>query len=248
MPHRTLTSDELREYLHLAKGDVERLLKESDLPHEVRGGRPVFRRAAIDAWASQRILQLSEKRLDVYHEKTTRGTRDTVPEASLIPELLRPDYIDLALVSKTAASVLRDMVALAEKTGRVVDPRELLVSVKEREEMCSTALPGGFALPHTRNHEPFRFDGSFMVLGRTIQSIPFSAPDGQSTRLFFLICCEDDRLHLHALARMCTLAMKTDAIARLTEAPDAEAAYRILVEAEKSVLPPPNTPSKSKSR
>jgi len=242
MPHRTLTVDELRHYLHLAKGDVERLLRETDLPHEVRGGRPVFLRSAVDAWASQRILQLPEKRLDVYHEKSTRGTRDIIPEAALIPELLRTEDIDLSMKSKTAASVLRDLVALAEATGRVLDPRELLESVKEREAMCSTALPGGFALPHARHHAPYRFDGSFMVIGRTLQAVPFSAPDGGPTHLFLLICCQDDRLHLHVLARMCMLALKTKVISQLLDTSDPETAFALLVEAEKSVLPTPDTP------
>ncbi|MBP7141458.1 MAG: PTS sugar transporter subunit IIA [Opitutaceae bacterium] len=238
MSHRTFNIEELRDYLHLANGDVERLMREADLPHERRGGRLIFRRSAIDAWASQRILQLPEKRLDIYHEKSTRGTADVLPQAALIPELLHPRYIDLKLTSKTSASVLRDIVALAEKTDRLLDPRELLTSIVEREQLCSTALPGGVALPHPRNHEPYRYEGSFLVLGRTIQGVPFSAPDGHHTHLFILICCQDDRLHLHTLARLCVLMMKTDIIARLDEASSPEDAYNALVEAEKSVLPP----------
>lgn len=237
MPHQTLTAEELTSYLHLAKGDVERLLRESDIPHEVRGGRTVFRRSDIDEWASKRILRLPEKRLDVYHEKTSRGTHDVFPTAALIPELLRAQDIDLELPSKTQSSVIRDMVALAEKTGRVFDPRELLNSVKEREEMCSTALPGGLALLHARYHAPYRFEGSFLVLGRTIQAVPFSAPDGRPTKLFFLICCQDERIHLHTLARLCTMAMKTDIVGQLFEAENRDAAYAALLAAEVSVLP-----------
>lgn len=239
MPHRTFNLEELREYLHLAKGDVERLLRETDLPHEMRGGRPVFRRSSVDAWASQRILQLPKKPLEIYHEKTTRGTSDIFPESALVPELLQPSHIDLDLPSKTSSSVLRDMVELAEKTGRLLDPRELLASVREREAMCSTALPGGVALPHPRHHEPYRYEGSFIVMGRTIQGVPFSAPDGQPTRLFLLICCQDDRLHLHALARLCVLLMKTPILAHLRDATDPQAAYDAILEAEKSVLPVP---------
>jgi len=251
MPHRTFTAEELTDYLHLVPGDVERLLRETDLPREVRGGRTVFRRDAIDGWASQRILGLPGKRLDIYHEKSMRGTRGVFPGGALIPELLRPDYIDLGLASKTRASVIRDLVAVAERTGRALDPRELQTSVLEREALCPTALPGGLALLHARQHMAFRFEGSFLVLGRTIQAVPFGAPDGRPTQLFFLICCEDDRIHLHTLARLCLIAQKTDVIAQLYDAADAGAAYEALVAAEKFVLPPPGTPTadkRSKSR
>jgi PTS system nitrogen regulatory IIA component len=239
MEHETFNADELTAYLHLAKGDVERLLRETDIPPEVRGGRTVFRRGAIDAWASQRILNLPSKRLDQYHEKTMRGTRDIFPDAALIPELLGPEYIDLEVAAKTKASVIRAMVALADKTTRVLDARELLNSVLEREELCSTALPGGLALLHARHHAPYRFESSFIVLGRTIQGVPFSAPDGRPTRLFFLICCQDDRIHLHTLARLCMIAMKTDVVSELMNVDTPQAAFDALVNAEKLVLPAP---------
>ena len=90
---------------------------------------------------------------------------------------------------------------------------------------------------HARHHAAYRFEGSFIVLGRTIQAVPFGAPDGRSTRLFFMICCEDDRIHLHTLARLCLLAQKTDVIAQLFEVSDAPAAHEAMVAAEKSVLP-----------
>lgn len=237
MPHRTLTVDELTEYLHLLAGDVERLMRETDIPHTVRGGRAVFQRAEIDEWASKRILGLPGKRLDVYHAKSVRGTREIFPHLAIIPELLRPEYIDLALTSKTKASVQRDVVALAEKTGRVLDPKELLSSVEERESLYSTALPGGLALLHARHHTDYRFEGSFIVLGRTIQPVPFGAPDGRPTRLFFLVCCEDERIHLHTLARLCLIAMKTDLISSLLAAETGQAAYDAFVAAEMLVLP-----------
>lgn len=237
MPHTTFTIDQLAAYLHVARRHVERLIQEGDIPCALRGGRMFFQRDEIDAWASQRILRLPGQGLDWYHRKTMRGTQQLFPQGALIPVLLRPDYVDLGLLSKTKASVIRDMVALADRTGRVFDPRELLDSMEAREALCSTALPGGLALLHARQHQAFRFEGSFIVLGRTIQSIPFGAPDGRATQLFFLICCQDDRIHLHTLARLCLLALKTNVIAQLAAAPDPADAYEALVAAEQAVLP-----------
>jgi len=237
MSHRTFTPEELAEYLHLSASDVERLLRETDIPKIERGGHVTFRRSEIDGWASQRILGMPDKRLDAYHTKSMRGTEEIFPEKALLPELLKTSYINLDLTSKTRSSAIRDMVALAESTGRVFDPRELLTSIEAREALCSTALPGGFALLHARNYDAYRFESSFIALGRTIQSIPFGAPDGGSTRLFFLICCQDDRIHLHTLARLCMIATKTNILTQLFEAPDPTAAYDALVAAELLVLP-----------
>jgi len=236
VPHRIFTIEALADYLHVSRDDVERLLRESDIPHAVRGGRVLFQRGEIDAWASQRILGLPPRRLDAYHEKTMRGTQEVFPDRALVPDLMKPSRIDLGLRSKTRASVIREMVTLADRTDLVFDPRELVASVEAREALCSTALPGGLALLHTRQLEAYRFEGSFIVLGRTIQDIPFGAPDGRPTRLFFLICCNDERIHLHTLARLCLIALETDAIAQLWEAPDADWAYEALAAAEQTAL------------
>lgn len=236
MPHRSLSVDQVADYLHLGREDIERLVKTADMPHTLRGGRPMFQRGEIDAWASRRILGMADRRLTAFHEKTLPAMRRIRDEDALMPELIRADQIDLALSSRTKSSVVRDMVDFAGRTGRVSDPKALLASVLAREELCSTALPGGMALLHARHHEEFQYDGSFLLLGRTVQTIPFSAPDGSYTRLFFLLCCQDDRLHLHTLARICLMAQKTDLLAQLWRAPDADSALAILSECEQTAL------------
>jgi mannitol/fructose-specific phosphotransferase system IIA component (Ntr-type) len=97
-------------------------------------------------------------------------------------------------------------------------------------------VPGGFALPHPRSHEPYLFEVSFLVVGRPIQEIHFGAPDGLPTQLFFLLCCQDDRLHLHTLARLCLIALKTKALDQLRDAADAQTMRDVLMAAEQEIL------------
>jgi nitrogen PTS system EIIA component len=112
----------------------------------------------------------------------------------------------------------------------------LLTSLEARERLCSTALAGGVALLHPRNHEPYMFDDSFIVVGRTVQAVPFGSPDGATTDLFFLVCCQDDQIHLHVLARICMMAHHTSVLLEMREAPDAGAIYHALVASEEEVI------------
>jgi excisionase family DNA binding protein len=236
MPYRTFGTKEVARYLHLSQAEIERLVKNQDIPVEKHGDHLVFRKVVIDAWASQRIMGLQGRRLAEYHQKTSRDTRQVLAHEAILPDMIRPEYIEPALAAKTKASALREMVALAEKTGRVWDRKGLLEGLEAREELCSTGLPGGFALLHTRQPEAYLFDSSFIVLGRTIQPIPFGAPDGQPTHLFFLLACPDDRLHLHTLARLCLMAQKTNILEQLQQAADAESMYQSLIASEAAVL------------
>ena len=236
MPFRLLNLEDVADYLHLPVADVERRVKDREIPFEKRGDRLVFRKRDIDDWASQSILGFSGQRLASYHQKSSRDAQKILPHKTVLPKMLAAGAVASAMTSKTRASVLRDLVALAEKTGHVSDAKSLLASLDAREALCSTAVPGGFALPHPRAHEPYLFDTSFLVVGRPVQEIHFGAPDGEPTHLFFLICCQDDRLHLHTLARLCLIAMKTKIIEQLRDAPDAETMRDALIGAEEEIL------------
>ena len=236
MPYRTLDLAAAADYLHVTSNELEQLVRDTEIPHQKRGERITFLRGELDAWASQRILGLTPKRLADYHRKSTLGTRSVFAQDALLPELLQADFVSAAMTSKTKKSVIRDLVALAEATGRVLDPADLLASVESREQLCSTGLPGGLAILHCRNLQPYRFESSFIVMGRTVQEIHFGAPDGRPTWLFFLICCQDERIHLHTLARICLIVQKTDIVSRLFAAPDAASMYAELLAAEQTAL------------
>jgi PTS system nitrogen regulatory IIA component len=236
MPYRFFNADEAAQYLHLSRADLDRLVKARDLPFETRGDRVVFRRHDLDVWASRRILSASASRLAEYHQRSWQPTRGLLPGDLLLPDLIVPEQIDPAMTAKTKASALRDLVALAERTGWVCDPAELTASLQAREALCPTAVPGGVAFLHPRAQQPYRFAQSFLVLGRCVQPIFFGAPDGQATDLFFLLACPDDRLHLHTLARLCLIAQKTDLLVQLRTAPDRLAMHACLLAAEQEVL------------
>ena len=236
MPHRTYSLEEVARRLHLTVPDVARLVKHQDIPCEKHGDRVVFRKNEIDAWASRRILGLDGRGLTEFHRQTSQDAHPTAPGDALMPQMIRPGYIDAALPAKTKASVLREMAALANQTGLVCDPQGLGEGIQAREELCSTGVPGGLALLHARFPDVYMFESPFLVLGRTVQEIPFGAPDGGGTDLFFLLCCPDDRLHLHALARLCMMALKTELLSQLRAAPDAEAMRERVNAAEAEVL------------
>lgn len=227
---------EVASYLHLAPADVETLVKEREIPFERQGERVVFRSAVIDEWASQRILNLPTKNLADYHSKTSSKVKEFSPDDAVMPSLITPERMNPELSSKTRSSAIRDMVAMAEKTDLVSDPRELLRMIEEREGLCSTALPGGWAVLHPRHHDPYLVTESFMVLGRAIQPVHFGAQDSAPTDLFFLLCCQDDRLHLHTLARLCTLCMETRLLERLRDAETGAAMQDAIISAEAEII------------
>lgn len=220
LSYRVFNLSEVCTYLHLSQPDIELLMQRQEIPFEKKVNRPIFHRQEIDAWASQRILGLTRTNLTDYHRATSARAHDLSKRHAIITELFRRDFIEPALTARTKPSVLRHMVELADRTGLVASSADLLKSLAEREKLCSTALPDGIALLHPRHHEPYMFDDSFIVMGKAAHPLPFGAPDGKMTDVFFLICCQDDRIHLHVLARICMMCKQTTLLSRLRNATD----------------------------
>jgi PTS system nitrogen regulatory IIA component len=236
VPHQVFSLEEVAEYLHIAREDVQRLVRSREIPFERMGERYVFRRKDIDAWASQRILGLNKRDLSSYHKTSSANTKVFSEGDATIPELMKPSFVNPRLMSKTKASIIRDMAALADATDLVNYPDEFLQSILERERLCTTALAGGFALLHPEHHDPYMFEDSFIAFGRSVRPVPFGSPDGGTTDLFFLLCCQNDKLHLHVLARLCMICHQTSALYDVRQARTAEEIVDALARAEREVV------------
>ncbi len=239
MPHRTLNIDEVAEFVHLTRAEVEKLVRKNRIPHQKIGDRVIFRNVDVEQWASQRLLDTragDTKFFEAFHQRSTDTHSGESQDGAIIPDLLARGRIEPEMGAKTRASVLSEMTMLADESGMVNNPVDLLESLREREELCSTAMPDGIALLHPRHHHEYLFVESFIVFGRAGQPVPFGAPDGKLTDLFFLICCGDDKFHLHILARLCAMCTTTNLITDLRVAETAQNMFDLIALADLDVI------------
>lgn len=236
MPFRIMTLQQAAARLHLEAHVVEQLVKRGEIPFTRRGEDAVFSRRELDAWASQRLLGMHPDATHAHHAASTRRFDPPGAPTPLVPRLFRAEWIEPCLLSKTKPAVMRDLVALAGRTEQLYDEAALLQGVLEREALCSTAIDAGVAFLHARYHDAHLCSDSFVILARTANPIFAGAADGQTTDLFFLLCCQDDTVHLHALARLCALAHATPLLVELRQAETAAEMFAALVRNETALL------------
>lgn len=148
----------------------------------------------------------------------------------LLTELLTPDRIRVPLAAADKAGVLRELTQLlAERAGADVEP--LLAAVMEREQVLSTGIGHGIAIPHAKS--PL-VTGLALVSGSSPTGVPFDAVDGEPVRLFFLLIGPESAagLHVKALSRVARLVRRESVREALLAAQTPEAFYQTLVEAE----------------
>jgi mannitol/fructose-specific phosphotransferase system IIA component (Ntr-type) len=124
----------------------------------------------------------------------------------LLNELLSPARIQLDLESTDRESVLRELVnQIPELAEQPSAKQTLLRALQEREQLHSTGIGDGIALPHSRNALVGLVDRSLVVFGRHAQGIAYNAPDALPARLFFLVVAPTVTQHLAILARLIRL-------------------------------------------
>ena len=217
MPYEQLSDQQVAAYLHLDLREVQKLASRDRLPCRKVGGRFLFTKAEIDRWVEEQIHELDADRLERI-ERGVRAHHGMDAEGLVVLPLIPEGGLAAPLDARTRDAALRRLVDLAVECGRVYAPEDVLEDVRGREDLCSTAVAPGVALPHPPGPLPYDVAESFVVAGLTGAGIPFGAPDGSLTRLFFLVCCKEERTQLHVLARLARMVDSADARAAVMNA------------------------------
>lgn len=147
----------------------------------------------------------------------------SAPKAVRIADFLMPT----AVINKVLATDKQLLLAdLARRAGLALDvpPAHLLAELKKREELGSTAIGGGVAMPHARLQ---KVNKPFGMLVRLRKPIEFDAVDGKPVDIVFLLLLPEspDGEQLGALA--CTARKLRDPaiVAALRRARDESELY-----------------------
>ena len=115
----------------------------------------------------------------------------------------------------------------AEEYG--LRPREVMSGLMAREQLGSTAMGDGVAIPHARVPGLQRIVGVFARLERAVD---FDAADGQPVDLVFMLLApeESGADHLRALARVSRLLREAEMRDKLRSTAKAPGLYALITE------------------
>jgi len=238
MHHEYLTIGQLAAYLGWSPRFIEGLVRGEHLPGLEIDGQWKFRRNDVVDWLEQKI-----QTLDTTHVSELENTMETSLLADGVFRTTRTDRltsrlplqgIALDVQLTTKSDVLRELTALAEATGLLLDKDHLLASLVDRESLCSTAMPGGVALCHPRRPLPSVIQRQFLCFLRAAAPVDFGAEDDEGTSVYFLLCAPDARSHLHGLARLARI-LQGNTLEDLKSATSAENILAILAAAEAKI-------------
>jgi fructose-specific phosphotransferase system IIA component len=132
-------------------------------------------------------------------------------------ELIFPD-----LQATDAQSVLRELAEKVSARGLVAESETLFQRLWEREQLGSTAIGHGVAIPHCKLNGLPRV---VVAVGVSRRGVDFGAADGQAVRLFFLVASpsRSPAEHLQSLAAISKWVKGGGQVERILAAPDVAA-------------------------
>jgi PTS system nitrogen regulatory IIA component len=154
----------------------------------------------------------------------------------LLSDFLSPKRVKVPLENTEKGALLKELVALLVNAERLQrDEEEILRAVVSREEVLSTGIGDGVALPHAKCEA---VPDLVIAAGVSAEPVDFDSLDGRPVRLFFLLLAPERAMgvHIKALSRISRLLRQESLRQRLLGAADATEFVRIVQEAEATAL------------
>ncbi len=101
-----------------------------------------------------------------------------------VADYITPNQVEF-LEETSREEAIKRLISIAVKEGVLADEKEFFDAIIQREEMVSTGLGMGIAIPHAKIKQ---LDDFFLIVGiHRGEGIEWNAIDGLKVRLIFLI-------------------------------------------------------------
>ncbi|MDD5454689.1 MAG: PTS sugar transporter subunit IIA [Candidatus Ratteibacteria bacterium] len=122
----------------------------------------------------------------------------------MLIEVIDRDLIISELRCKDKEGVIREMASKFSQAGVIQNEDSFINAIRTRENIESTAIGGGIAIPHARSDTVEKL---VVALGRSSEGVDFASLDGKPVHLIFMIGCSssETKTYLQVLARIARL-------------------------------------------
>ncbi|MDH5683272.1 MAG: PTS sugar transporter subunit IIA [candidate division WOR-3 bacterium] len=148
-----------------------------------------------------------------------------------ISELLSPPAIILDLKANEKVEVIKELTSILIEQGYITNVDEFFSAILKRENIESTGIGLGVAIPHARTKA---VKDIVLAFGRSRTGVNFSSLDGKPSHLVFLIAAPEEKKseYIITLARLSKLLRNEEVRFRLTQAKTPDEVLKIITKHE----------------
>ncbi len=219
--YEVMTLRDVAEYLQLNERTVLKMAQKNEIPATKVVNQWRFMRSLVNEWLMYKMETLPPH-LDTDENK--------LKEEIKLHRLMKPELMNLGVVPGDKMKVFGQLTFPMIESGFLTRRKYFLDRLMERENMMTTALGNGIAVPHSRHPIPNLFHESAIAVGICRQGTDFEADDGKPVYVFFTVCSSNDAHHLRILARTAKFASSKPHLRKLKKARTPEEIIAIIKE------------------
>lgn len=224
MNNDVMTVAEVAEYLKLSDKTILKMVNNKELPGTKIANQWRFSKPVLNDWLTSRMEVIPQNDLSRLIEKEY----DTVP----LSRLMDLENIILPLKARTKEEVIRELAAKAYES-RLISEKDLFIKkLLEREELTSTSIGKGIAIPHLRKASARVVKEAKIIIAVSEQGIDFASFDGEPTNLFFLLISDSEVVHLRILSKLSNILRDEEAVKTLRSLNTKKGFIKYFIEAE----------------
>lgn len=210
-----LTAHELARRLGLPDSTLERWIRQGRIPVQPVGGECAFDERELRQWADAHRLRYDDR--GPQHADGDGSAGVSLPDAARCGGLHR---------LPRAGNRTQALAALAARVPGFDDAQraELVDRLLEREELSSTGIGRGVAVPHPRSPLKEVVDRPLVATGLLPEPVEFGAIDGQPVSVMFLVLAPSIKVHLALLSRL-AFCLQDDAFLEVLHGDPADDAF-----------------------
>ena len=185
-----ISAEDVANLLNLPLVTIQRWDHQGKIPSKLIKNRKCFKRSEILQWAKDHD----------FHVKTDPKKDEKTANQLLAPAIERGGiYYDVP--GRDIIEVYENVIELLPFLENIY-LKEILDELLYREELASTGIGNGIAIPHTRERLQLGFDEIHIPVIFLKNQIEFNAIDGNPVSVLFAIFTSNTRDHLMILSRI----------------------------------------------
>jgi len=136
-------------------------------------------------------------------------------------DLISEEIVKVPLEATTKNEVIQELVDVLVKAQKVKDREKAIEAIMKRENLGSTGLEKGIAVPHAKTDQVNELT---LAIGVSFKGIDFNAVDGMPSKIFFLMLASPDQSgpHIEALAEIARMTRSETFCRLLTQVKSAK--------------------------
>ncbi|MCX5849194.1 MAG: PTS sugar transporter subunit IIA [Deltaproteobacteria bacterium] len=152
-----------------------------------------------------------------------------------LDQIFKIEFINANLLAKTKTEALTELVNTLIRGGVKLNSSSIIEVLQQRENLGSTGIGDGVAIPHGKISE---LDDLVVAFGRSVQGISYDSMDGKPVHLFFLLLAPENSAgqHLKVLAKISKMLKAANFRKNLLKAKSQADLYRIIIDQEDTCI------------